>query len=127
MSKENKNHSQKTIAPATVNRDLACLKKLFSCLVDDGILLANPVTKVEFFEEDNQQMRVLSYGEERAYLLACSQPLQDFAGIIVETGMRPDEVRRIRIQDINFEQQYVQVVSGKTKAARRRIPLTPSR
>jgi integrase len=119
-----KNQQKKTIAPATVNRELACLKKMFSCLVDDGILLTNPVSKVEFFEEDNQQMRVLSYAEERSYLMACSQPLRDFALIMVETGMRPDEVRRLRVRDINLLPQYVQVVSGKTKAARRRIPLT---
>lgn len=114
----------KILAPATVNRELACLKKIINRLVREDVLTSNPVSKVKFFNEDNQQTRALSYGEEKLYLMACSQPLQDFAVLMLETGMRPDEIRNLRVSDVDLERGYLQVQKGKTKAAQRRIPLT---
>lgn len=116
--------SKKTISPATINRELACLKKIFNRLVKENVLISNPVSKVKFLAENNEQMRVLSYSEEKLYLMACSQPLQDFAVIMLETGMRPDEVRNLTVKDINLDREYLQVSKGKTKAARRKIPLS---
>lgn len=112
------------IAPATVNRELACLKKIFNRLINENILVENPVSKVKFLAENNEQMRVLSYAEEKIYLMACSQPLQDFALIMIETGMRPDEVRNLTVRDVDLDNMFVHICGGKTKAARRKIPLT---
>ena len=62
--------------------------------------------------------------EEKLYLLAASQPLQDIATLMLQTGMRPEEVCRIRRVNVNLEQGYIANPYGKTKAARRKIPLT---
>ena len=43
---------------------------------------------------------------------------------MLETGMGPDEVCRIRRQNVHLEQGYVFNPFGKTKAARRKVPLT---
>lgn len=69
-------------------------------------------------------MRVLTHDEERLYLMAASQPLQDVATLMVETGARPEEICRLRRDNINLAQGYLSVPFGKTKAARRKIPLT---
>jgi integrase len=69
-------------------------------------------------------MRVLSHDEERLYLLAASQPLQDVATLMVETGARPEEICRLRREDINLARGYLSVPFGKTKAAKRKLPLT---
>lgn len=114
----------KLLAPATVNRELACLKKIINRLVREEVLASNPVSKVKFFNEDNQQTRALSYSEEKLYLMACSQPLQDFAVLMLETGMRPDEIRNLKASDVDLEKGYLEIRKGKTKAAQRRIPLT---
>lgn len=63
--------------PATVNRELALLKHLFSR--NEEAAAKNPVKKVSFLDEDNEQTRVLNAEEEKLYLLAASQPLQDIA------------------------------------------------
>ncbi len=115
---------EKLLAPATVNRELACLKKILNRLVKEDVLSNNPVSKVKFFNEDNQQMRVLTYAEEKLYLIACSQPLRDFAVVMLETGMRPDEVRNLKIADIFLDKGFLEIRKGKTKSAKRRIPLT---
>jgi site-specific recombinase XerD len=62
-----------TLKPATVNRELACLKILFNHFIKSDVLTkANPVSRVKFFAENNEQMRVLTLDEERLYLLAAS-------------------------------------------------------
>ena len=62
--------------------------------------------------------------EEARYLLSASQPLRDFATVMVDTGMRNDEVARIEKRHVYIAEGYVLVAQGKTKAARRKIPLT---
>ena len=69
-------------------------------------------------------MRVLSLEEEKLYLMASNQPLQDFATIMIDTGMRPEEVARIERKNVFLSQGYLSIPFGKTKAAKRKIPLT---
>lgn len=112
----------KALKPATVNRELACLKHLFNRFRKN--VSANPVSEVAFLNEENEQTRVISVDEEKLYLLSASQPLHDIAALIVETGMRPEEVYRIRRENVSLEHGYVFNPYGKTKAAKRKIPLS---
>ncbi len=43
---------------------------------------------------------------------------------MLETGMRPDEVYRIRRDEVFIEKGYLQVTKGKTKVTRRRVYLS---
>jgi len=43
---------------------------------------------------------------------------------MLDTGMRPEEVFRMRAEDIDFKQKTIFNPFGKTKAARRTIPMT---
>jgi integrase len=52
------------------------------------------------------------------------EPLHDIAKIIPDTGMRPEEVFRMRVENLDFEQKAIFNPYGKTKAARRTIPIT---
>lgn len=112
------------LKPATINRELALLKIIFNFYIRRDVLIKNPVSRVKFFAEDNCQMRVVSTDEERLYLMAASQPLQDFATVMVDTGMRPEEVARIERKNVDIDRGYVFIPFGKTKAAKRKIPLT---
>lgn len=107
------------IKPATVNRELALLRHLFNRY--DELVPRNPVSKVRMLDENNQQDRVLSRDEQARYLMAASQPLQDIAILMLETGMRPEEVCRIRRENIRLDQGYLFNPFGKTKAARRKV------
>lgn len=112
------------LRPATINRELALLKIFFNYFIKKDVLIKNPVSRVKFFSEDNEQMRVVSLEEERLYLMAASQPLQDFATIMIDTGMRPEEVARIERKNVYIAQGYLFNPFGKTKTAKRKIPLT---
>lgn len=112
------------LKPATVNRELACLKALFNHFIRQDIIDRNPVSRVRLLAENNEQMRVLSHDEEALYLAAASPLLHDVAVMMLETGMRPDEVFRIEAGNVNLTAGYVFNPRGKTNAARRKIPLT---
>lgn len=114
----------RTVSPAAVNRDLAVLRILFNLAIRSGKAKANPMAGVKLLPENNLRMRVLSWEEEAAYLTAASPTLRDVATLILETGMRPGEVFRLRLPDVDLEIGFVRVPFGKTAFARRTIPLT---
>jgi integrase len=113
-----------TVAPATVNRALTTLKLLFNHAARCGLPVANPTEGVSFLEEKGERMRVVSFEEELKYLKAASQPLRDIARIILDTGMRPEEVFRIEVANLDLERRTTFNPFGKTKAAKRSIPMT---
>lgn len=122
--KANRKWKPKRLAPATINRELALLKVLFNYFIRKDVLLVNPVSRVKLLKEDGGHLRVVSYEEEKQYLSEASQPLFDFATVMIDTGMRPAEVAAIHKKDLFLDQGYVYIPEGKTKAAKRRIPLT---
>jgi integrase-like protein len=67
---------------------------------------------------------VLSYREEQLYLSEASQPLRDIATLMLETGMRPEEVYFTTAANVDLEDNFLFNPVGKTKAAKRKIALT---
>lgn len=112
------------ITGTTVNRALETLKAIFYQAERMGYLVKNPVVGVQMFKQPLDSMRVITFEEQRRYLGEASQPLHDIAEIMLDTGMRPDEVFRITIENIDFNQQTIFNPFGKTQAARRTIPMT---
>jgi integrase len=122
--KGQRKQTKKRIMPATVNRELACLKVLFNHAVKSDLAVRNPVSRVAFLTEQNEQTRVLSFDEQARYLAGATPMLRDIATLMLETGMRPEEVYRIQPENVNLAGGFLFNPFGKTKAARRRVPLT---
>jgi len=112
------------ISPAGTNRDLAALRFILNLAMRLGYIARNPVIGVRFLPEGPGCMRVVSHEEQQQYSAAATSLLRDVATLIVETGMRPEEVYTIRIENVHLDQRYLFVPSGKTKFARRNVPLT---
>jgi integrase len=74
--------------------------------------------------------RVLNHAEEEAYLAACDPLLGEVATVLVDTGMRPEELFRARWENVRFTPAenarfgYIFNPYGKTKYARRNVPMT---
>lgn len=124
LKKKKQATTNKTLKPAIINKELATLKIILNYFIKANVLLKNPVSKVKFLKEDNNNYVVLTQEEEKLYLMAASQPLQDVAVLMLECGCRPGEIYNLRKEDINLSQSFLMIQEGKTKAARRRIPLT---
>jgi integrase len=116
--------TDKPIQPATVNRELACLRHLFNYFIGQGVKVANPVKDMKFLAENEDTFYILSDDDESKYLNECSQPLHDVAIMILETGMRPDEVYLMRRSCLHLDKGFYKNPKGKTPSARRRIELS---
>lgn len=81
--------------------------------------------RVDFLIEQGRE-RILSFAEERAYLKVANPTLLDVATVILECGCRPDEVFRVQVEDVDLPGCTLKIQSGKTKNARRSVPLTRS-
>src|SRR5882672_11370246 len=89
-----------------------------------GYIKDNPATGVKMLAEPQDRMHVLSHDEEKKYLLAAPRTLRDVGVLILGTGMRPAEVLNLKFEDIHPAERYAFVPKGKTRAARRSLPLT---
>ena len=112
------------VRPATVNRELACLRAMFNYIAKEHYELRNPVSQVKFLAESNHQDRVLSFSEQHKVLAAATPTLAAVAGLILETGMRPEEVFTLQVASVRLEDRFLKIERSKTPAARRRIDLT---
>jgi integrase len=114
-------------SPSTVNRDLACMRRILLYAVKKDVIATTPFLahKVEFLEEHRRE-RVLSFDEERKYLAAAKQPLRDVATIMLEIALRPGEVLAIRREDVNLGAvpAFLHVPAGKTANSVRDVPIT---
>jgi len=119
------NNDKKIVSAATVNRALTTLKVLYNHAIDVHELpLRNPVKKVKYQEEVPKEMKILTLEEEARYLHNASQPLKDVATVMVGTGMRPEEVFKLQGGNVNVAKSTIFISRGKTKAARRSVPIT---
>jgi integrase len=117
-------HDGSIVSPPTVNRGLTTLKLLFNYAENCGYAVSNPVRGVAFYPEGDGRTRVVSFDEEIAYFAAASQPLKDVALVIIDTGMRPEEVFRIRTENLNFAERSIFNPFGKHRAAKRKVAMT---
>jgi len=92
--------------------------------IQQEYLSRNPVSRVRFLPEGPGSIRIVSYEEQRRYLASASPTLRDVAVVMLETGMRPEEVFTIKRENVHLPKAYLLVPNGKTRFARRNIPLT---
>lgn len=108
--------------PATVNRELACLKHIFNVARQRGKFAGeNPVTRVKFLEEKNDVTRVLTKEEEKRLLDSCPPYLYPIVLTALNTGMRKTEIINLKWTDVNLQVGHIVLESTTTKGKSRRI------
>ena len=112
--------------PATVNRELACLKTMFSKAITDGKLDKNPVRGVKFLKEDNVRERVLSPEEWDSYKENCSPWYLPIATTAYRTAMRKSEIIYLTPSRLDLKDAYIRLKPEDTKTSKgRSIPIHP--
>jgi integrase len=110
----------------SINRELRVLRRVLRLAVEWRMLEKAP--KVQMHGEERRRERVVG-DDEFARYLNCGSPLLSAVAIVLnDTGLRPDECHRMDWSDIAFvngRHGRLLVRHGKTKAARRQLPLTP--
>jgi integrase len=111
------------LKPASINRELASLKKAFNLAVREWEWCReNPVSKVSMERENNQRDRWLSVEEEARLLHGCAPWLQDLVTFALHTGMRMGEILELTWRGVDVSRRTVMVVRSKN-GERRTIPV----
>jgi len=115
-----------SLSPSTVNCGLRTLRRAMSLAYQWGNLDRMP--KITMAKGERQRERILTDMEATAYLAACRQPWKDCATIMLGTAMRPSEVFALRWENVllNGNGGLLQITDGKSRAARRMLPLVPA-
>jgi len=111
---------------SSINSCLRALRRILRLAVEWGVLESAP--KVKFLGGEHRRERVISANEESLYLAAAQPLLHDVSVVLFDTGMRPEECHCLTWDNINWDggrHGIVLIAKGKTKAARRVLPLSP--
>jgi integrase len=109
----------------TINRDLRTLRRALHLAAEWGHL--DRVPKIVLAKGENRRERILTDTEADRYLASCPQPWRDVATLILGTGMRPGEAHCLDWRNIllNGSGGMIHIMQGKTRAARRLLPMVP--
>jgi integrase len=122
-------HRQKAVSPASVNRELATLRKALRLAQEWKKI--DRVPRIRLLDGERTREFVLGDDQEQTYFELAPQPLHDAALLILDEGMRPGEVLALQWPDVHFEPAkgaklgYIHVRGGKSKNAKRNLSLTP--
>jgi len=113
-------------APATRNREVELLVRLLSFAVSRRLLHANPLAGVEYEPEDNIRTVVVGDALLERILAVCVPWLRAFVLVAIDSGMRREEVVRLRWEQIDDE-GVVDLYAGDTKTREARNTILSQR
>jgi integrase len=111
---------------SSVNSCLRALRRVLRLAVEWGVLDTSP--RVKFLSGEHRRERVITSKEEALYLAVALPLLHDVSLVLFDTGMRPEECHCLRWENITWDcgrNGVLLIAKGKTKAARRVLPLSP--
>ncbi len=119
----------RSLSPASVNRELATLRRLLRLAQEWKVL--DRVPRIRLLRGERNREFVLSHRAEPIYLDAAPQPLKDVGILILETGVRPGEAANLKWADVylnpavHAELGYIAIrAGGKSRNAKRNLSLT---
>ncbi len=119
----------KAISSASVNRELATLRRLLRMAHEWKVV--NRVPRIRLLRGERSREFVMSHAEERNYLEFAPQPLKDAALLLLDTGLRVGELQSLEWQDVYLRPigdakfGFIHVRKGKSKNAKRNVSLSP--
>lgn len=106
----------KTLKPASVNRELAALSKIFSLAIQQKVTSDNPCRQVKKLIENNARTRFLTRDEEARLFdaLLLNPTMTTIVTIAIHTGMRKGEILKLEWRDVDFQAENIHVRDTKS-------------
>jgi integrase len=108
-------------APATLDREVELLKRLLNFAVDCGNLTHNPIARAKLLRKPNVRRMVL---DEEGFLTLYAAAEPDLKPILLtdyDTGMRLQEVLRLRWSQIDLRDGIIRLAAEDTKTEQPRV------
>ena len=115
------------VRDVTIRHDLHALSTLFQYAIRHHWTFTNPVREVEIpSDADAGRIHVLTQMEVNDYFRRAARfpDLHDVGRLMINQGMRPEEVTTLAKRDINLEAGKIHVSRGKSRAAKRLLDMT---
>lgn len=117
---------QTLTAPATVNREIACFKTIFSKAMKNGKAERNPVVGVKLLKENNERERILSLDEYIRLVTECPAYLKPIVKLAYHAGMRKSEILNLTWEKVDLKEGFIRLKAEDTKTREpRSVPLSP--
>jgi integrase len=118
-------HASKAVTDTTINRDLEALRHILFWAVDEGLLTANPLSRMRLTPERRKPRSILGLDEEEQLLAAAAPHLRSIIVAALDTGMRRGELTNQRWEHVDFNRNLLFVSRSKTVGGEgREIPFT---
>jgi integrase len=113
-------------SPASVNREMAALSKLFSLAEEQDLIDKNPVKRVKRLRENPPRRRLLTDEQKKALFkeLADDPWLYNVVVLAMNLPLRKAQILAIKKEDIDFQNGLLKVIASKGKPGRI-VALTP--
>jgi len=115
------------VGPATVNRDLAVLRRMLRIAERKRFIARSPFVEVELLEERSirRKPHIATYDEEERIIAVADPHIRALMELILETGLRSNrEALVLKWDDIDFDNDTIRVRESKTAAGIRNVPLS---
>lgn len=119
--KRSTNQHGRSPKPATINRELAFLKRVFSWGIENKMISSNPAKYTKLLKENNIRDRVLTAQEFERLLAACPQHLQPIVLTAYYTGMRLGEILGLTWDRMDLSKGFIILTPELTKTNEGRL------
>lgn len=130
LSTPKPNGKQRSIT--TMNRELACLRRIFNIAVRQDWISKNPFNRGESLIDvsaEKQREKILTFDEELRLLSACEHPqrkhLRPLIIALLDTGARKSEMLKLQWKDTDLNKRLITLQALNTKTLRtRKVAIT---
>lgn len=115
-----------TLSASTINCALRTLRRACN-LAFEWARIEKPI-RITLATGERHRERIVTEAEFAAYAERCRQPWRDIAELIFAEGFRPNECYCLDWEHVAINETggVIKIVRGKTKAARRQLPMLPA-
>lgn len=113
-----KNRRREKVKPATVNREITCLKHMFNKAVEWQFLEVNALRVVKKFKEPPGRLRWFTPEEAQRLIANCRRYMKPIVIALLHTGMRKGEALRLEWNDVDLTNRTLTVRNSKNNESR---------
>jgi integrase len=119
--KENEGGLGGKATPATINRELACLRTIFKRAVNEEKITSTPMAWFMLLFEDNVRNRVLNDEEFNRLIEKAPEHIVPILITAWGTGMRKGEIVNLKWEQVNLQKGLITLRGDETKTGRGRV------
>jgi len=113
---------KKKISKATVNRELAFLKKMLNFAVEEKLLDKNPLSGYKLYPEPLTKFRTVTPEDYQKVYTEATETLKLILDIAINTGMRKSEILNLKWDNVDMNNGHILVIETKNDE-NRTIPI----